>query len=93
MGIGGEKFIEGLVVGYEIEIRVAESVNPSYNNFWYTTGTVGCFVATAAAGKIMNLSPIKLCWAMGNAGSEAAGSWEFQADASLTKPMHPGKER
>ncbi len=87
----GQKMIEGLVAGYEIGIRLAESINPAHYVYWHTTGTVGCFAAAAAAGKILGLTAEQLVWALGNAGSQAAGLWEFQADGSLTKPLHPGK--
>ncbi|MCX5909376.1 MAG: MmgE/PrpD family protein, partial [Deltaproteobacteria bacterium] len=87
----GMKLIEGLVAGYDVGIRLAESINPAHYTFWHTTGTVRCFAAAAAAGKIMGLSPEQLVWALGNAGTQAAGLWEFQADGSLTKPLHPGK--
>ena len=87
----GTKLIEGLVAGYEMGIRLAESINPAHYAFWHTTGTVGCLGASAAAGKILGLSVDQLVWAFGNAGTQAAGLWEFQSDGSLTKPLHPGK--
>ncbi len=87
----GQKFIEGLVAGYELGIRLAEGMNPSHYVFWHTTGTVGCFAAAAAAGKILGLKTDQIVWALGNAGTQAAGLWEFQADKSLSKPLHPGK--
>ena len=87
----GKKLIEGLVAGYEVGIRLAESINPSHYAFWHTTATVGCFAAAAAAGKIMGLTVEQLVWALGNAGTQAAGLWEFQTDGALTKPLHPGK--
>ena len=90
-GADGRRLIEGIVAGYEVGIRLAEAINPAHYLFWHTTGTVGCFAAAAAAGKILGLTPEQFVWALGNAGTQAAGLWEFQADGALTKPLHPGK--
>ncbi|NLW06433.1 MAG: MmgE/PrpD family protein [Clostridia bacterium] len=87
----GKKLIEGLVVGYEVGINLAEAINPAHYTYWHTTGTVGCFAAAAAASKIVGLSPQETVWALGNAGTQAAGLWEFQTDGAMTKPLHPGK--
>lgn len=90
-GASGKKFIEGLVAGYEVGINLAEAVNPAHYTYWHTTGTVGCFAAAAAASKIAGLTPEEIVWALGNAGSQAAGLWEFQTDGAMTKPLHSGK--
>jgi 2-methylcitrate dehydratase PrpD len=90
-GANGRTLIEGIVAGYEIGIRLAEAINPAHYQFWHTTGTVGCFAAAAASGKILGLTGEQLMWALGNAGTQAAGLWEFQADGAMTKPLHPGK--
>ncbi len=32
-----------------------------------------------------------MVWALGNAGTQAAGLWEFLADGAMSKHLHPGK--
>lgn len=87
----GEEFLAGLVAGYDVGIRIADAVNPAHYRFWHTTGTVGAFAAAAAAGRVLRLAPDEIVNALGNAGSQAAGLWEFQSDGAMTKPLHPGK--
>ncbi len=88
---GGRDLIAAVVVGYEVAIRVAEAITPSHYHYWHTTGTCGTFGAAAAAAKIFNLGADRVTWALGNAGTQAAGLWEFLADGAMSKHLHPGK--
>lgn len=88
---GGRDLIAAVVVGYEVAIRVAEAISPSHYYFWHTTGTCGTFGAAAAAAKIFSLGADRVTWALGNAGTQAAGLWEFLADGAMSKHLHPGK--
>ncbi len=87
----GTDFITALVAGFEVGIRIAEAVTPSHYYYWHTTATCGTFGAMAAAAKIYNLKPEEIVYALGNAGSQAAGLWEFLEDGAMTKHLHPGK--
>lgn len=87
----GEEFLVGLIAGYDVGIRIADAINPAHYRFWHTTGTVGTFAAAAAAGRVLRLAPGEIADALGNAGSQAAGLWEFQSSGAMTKPLHPGK--
>lgn len=88
---GGRELLAAIVTGYEVAIRVGEAVTPSHYYFWHTTGTCGTFGAAAAAGKLLDLTEEQLIWALGNAGTQAAGLWEFLADGAMSKHLHPGK--
>ncbi|MDW7660589.1 MAG: MmgE/PrpD family protein [Bacillota bacterium] len=87
----GKSFINGLVAGYEVGIRLAASVNPSHYSYWHTTGTIGCFGAAASVASIAELSKEQCVHAFGHAGSMSAGLWEFQNDHAKSKPIHPGR--
>src|SRR5262245_63257491 len=52
-GAGGEAFLRGVIVGYEISTRIGEAVMPSHYKYWHTTGTVGCFVGAAGTATIL----------------------------------------
>ncbi len=88
---GGRELIESIVAGYEVAIRIGEAVTPSHYYFWHNTGTCGTFGACAAAGKLLDLNGEQLVWAIGNAGTQAAGLWEFMSDGAMSKHLHPGK--
>jgi len=87
----GKDIITGIVMGYETGIRIGVAINPSHFRIWHTTGTAGTFASAAATGKIMGLSEEQLINALGNAGTQAAGLWEFINDGAMTKPLHPAK--
>ncbi|WAH37137.1 MmgE/PrpD family protein [Alicyclobacillus dauci] len=84
------EFLRAIIAGYEVGIHVGRSVNPSHYRLWHTSGTAGAFGAAAAAAVILGLNVQQTMWALGNAGTEAAGLWQFNLDGALTKPYHIG---
>jgi len=87
----GADFLTAVAVGYEVALRVGEAVNPSHYRYWHPTGTAATFGAAAAAGSLLGLDSTRMTWALGTAGTQAAGLWEFNADGSMSKHLHPGK--
>jgi 2-methylcitrate dehydratase PrpD len=87
----GRAFLTAVVLGYEAAFRVGEAVNPSHYRFWHPTGTAATFGAAAAAGSVMRLGAEQMLHALGSAGTQAAGLWEFNTDGSMSKHLHPGK--
>jgi len=74
----------GVIVGYEVMIRLGSSLNPSHYDYWHTTGTCGTFAAAATAARIMNFSPRELEQSMGIAGTMVSGLvCVFGTDAKL----------
>lgn len=91
-GCDGKKFIEAVVLGYEVMIRLGKALNPAnhYARGFHPTGTCGGFGAAMAAAKIFNLDAQQMASALGIVGSQAAGSMEFLTDGAWTKRLHPG---
>jgi 2-methylcitrate dehydratase PrpD len=87
----GRDFLLAVAVGYEAALRIGEAVNPSHYRFWHPTGTVATFGAAAAAGSLVRLDAAQMLDALGTAGTQAAGLWEFNADGAMSKHLHPGK--
>jgi 2-methylcitrate dehydratase PrpD len=87
----GPDFLRAVVLGYEAATRIGEAVNPSHYRYWHPTGTAATFGAAAAAAAIMRLDAEQLADALGTAGTQAAGLWEFKADGAMSKPLHSGK--
>jgi len=85
----GRNLITSIILGYEIEIRIGMSMNPSHYRFWHTTGTCGTFGAAAAAGKILGLDSEKMVHALGIAGTQAAGL--IEVFGTMSKPLNPGR--
>jgi 2-methylcitrate dehydratase PrpD len=87
----GREFLLAVAVGYETALRVGEAVNPSHYYYWHPTGTAATFGAAAAAGSLLHLDTGQMQNALGTAGTQAAGLWEFNADGAMSKHLHPGK--
>ena len=89
--VDGPSFLRAVVVGYEAAIRVGEAVGRSHYAYWQNTATCGTFGSAAAAGSLFGLDVERLTWAFGNAGSLAAGLWQFNRDGAMTKHLHAGR--
>jgi len=81
-----------VVVAYEVSCRLARAGHPhTWQNGFHNTGINGVFASAAGVGKLLELSPQELSWTLGMAGSFASGLFEFLAQGSETKRLHPGK--
>lgn len=87
----GQAFLLAVALGYDAAFRIGEAVNPSHYRFWHPTGTAATFGAAVAAGSLLDLDEAAMADALGSAGTQAAGLWEFNADGTMSKHLHPGK--
>ena len=85
----GRDLIAAIVAGYEVGIRAGEAVGRSHYNLWHSTATCGTFGAAAAAARLLKLNDAQIVQALGSAGTQAAGLWEFLADGAMSKQLHP----
>jgi 2-methylcitrate dehydratase PrpD len=81
----------GILVGYEIGIRAALAAGKSHYEYWHTTGTCGTFGAAAGAGKVLHLESGPFISALGSAGTQSSGLWEFLTEGAMSKQLHTGK--
>ncbi len=88
-GIAGGDLLTAIAAGYEVAIRAGEALGPSHYDFWHTTSTCGVFGAATAVGKVLRLAPEQMVWALGTAGTQSAGLWEFLVDGAMSKQLHP----
>ncbi|MBS4214578.1 MmgE/PrpD family protein [Neobacillus rhizophilus] len=89
--LSGKELITAVAVGYEVCYRIGEAVSPSHYYFWHNTATCGTYGSAAAVAKLLNLAVEQTMHALGNAGSQAAGLWEFIEDGANTKQLHTAK--
>ena len=87
----GRAFLLAVTVGYDAALRIGEAVNPSHYRFWHPTGTAATFGAAVAAASLIGATAEEMQNAIGTAGTQAAGLWEFNADGTMSKHLHPGK--
>lgn len=87
----GKQLLAAICAGYEAGARVGEAVIPESYFYWHTTGTAGIFGAAASAANILGLDAQQTLMCYGNAGTQAAGLWEFLKEGAMSKPLHAGK--
>lgn len=87
----GRDVITAAVVGYECGIRIGEFLGSNHYRVFHTTATAGTLAAAMAVCSILKLDPEKTLHALGSAGTQAAGLWEFLRDAADSKQLHTAK--
>lgn len=90
-GVGPREFLTASVAGYEVSLRIGQALGPQHYRYFHTTGTAGTFGAAVAAGHILGLGGEDMLSALGSAGTQAAGLWQFLADGAMSKQLHPAK--
>jgi 2-methylcitrate dehydratase PrpD len=77
VGASGRQFVTAMAAGLEVATRIGLGINyPAFRaRGWHSPGVIGPFGGAASAGKILGLDAIRLCNALGLAGSQAAGTF------------------
>ncbi len=87
-GLSGSLMLTAAVAGYEVGIRIGEFLGRSHYKTFHTTGTAGAVAAAVTAGRLLALTPDQMLNAIGSAGTQASGLWEFLRDAADSKQLH-----
>ena len=90
-GISGQDFIVAAAAGYECGIRVGEYLGRSHYKVFHMTATAGTVAAAMATASLLGLNTVAMRNALGSAGTQAAGLWEFLRDAADSKQLHTAK--
>lgn len=90
IGAARHATLDAIVRGYEVMTRIGEAVGPAHYRIFHNTATCGPFGAAAACASLLSLDEERTVWALGNAGSVAGGLWQFNLEATATKPLHAG---
>jgi 2-methylcitrate dehydratase PrpD len=85
--VSGRAFLEAFLIGFEVECKIAEAIDPDhYNRGFHSSGTIGTFAAAAAAAKLMKLPEPQIKHMLAIAASMSSGiRVNF---GSMTKPLH-----
>lgn len=87
----GQDLLLASVAGYEAGIRIGEFLGRSHYRIFHTTATVGTLAAAVGVGKLLGFDQEQFINLLGNAGTQAAGLWEFLRDAADSKQLHTAK--
>lgn len=88
IGASGEEMMVAAIAGYETGIRIGEFLGRSHYRVFHTTATVGTLAAAAAAGRLLGLNGDQMVHALGSAGTQSSGLWEFLRNAADSKQLH-----
>jgi 2-methylcitrate dehydratase PrpD len=90
-GASGSEFIVASVAGYEAGVRVGSYLGRTHYRVFHTTGTAGALAAATAVSHLLGSDEQTTLHALGSAGTQAAGLWEFLRDAADSKQLHTAK--
>ena len=72
--VSGIDLLLAYVLGVEVECRIGNAVSPEhYSHGWHITSTCGVIGAAAGVGKLLNLDPQRMLWAIGGGAMQSAG--------------------
>jgi 2-methylcitrate dehydratase PrpD len=87
--VSGRDVLLAVALGLDVSCRVALAC--TLDRGWHRTAAIGVFGATAAAGKLIGLTPEQMLNAFGIAYSHAAGNRQCILDGALTKRLQAGQ--
>jgi 2-methylcitrate dehydratase PrpD len=87
--VTGRDVLLAVALGLDISCRIA--LASTLDRGWHRTAAIGVFGATAAAGKLIGLTPDQMLAALGIAYSHAAGNRQCILDGALTKRLQAGQ--
>lgn len=86
-GAAGPAFLDAVVRGYEVAIRVGIAAGRAHYRYWYNTATCGVFGAAAAVASLHGLDRERTVDALGQAGQQAAGLWQCRIEPTHSKQL------
>ena len=87
----GADFLRAVLHGYEAMCRIGNAVGPTHYQIWHNTSTCGPFGSAMAAATLLGLSEEQTLNALGNAGTQSCGFWQFMETGAMSKHLHAGR--
>lgn len=86
----GTAFLRAVLRGFEATCRVGMAVGTEHYRIWHNTATCGPYGSAYAAADLLNLDPGQKVHALGNAGTQSSGLWQFLETGAMSKQLHAG---
>lgn len=87
----GKDFLRSVLVGYEAMCRIGNSVGKAHYKVWHNTSTCGPFGSAFAVADLLGLDEDQTVWALGNAGTQSSGLWQFLETGAMSKHLHTAR--
>ena len=89
--VTGVALLHAVLHGYEAMCRVGNAVGPAHYRVWHNTATCGPFGSAMVAARLLQLTDLEAQHALGNAGTQSSGLWEFLDTGAMSKHLHAGR--
>ena len=90
-GIRGHAMLRAVLWGFEAATRVGMAVGPAHYRLWHNTATCGPYGSAMATAALLRLDMPATVHALGNAGAQSSGLWQFLETGTMTKHLHAGR--
>ena len=90
LGKSSRDILIAVLQGFEAMCRIGAGVGPAHYKIWHNTATCGPFGSAFAAASLLNLSDEQTMHALGNAGTQSSGFWQFMDTGAMSKHLHAG---
>jgi 2-methylcitrate dehydratase PrpD len=87
----GRDCLIAVLKGFEATCRVGMAVGPAHYKVWHNTATCGPYGSAMAAAALLDLDGKATVDALGNAGTQSAGLWQFLDTGAMSKHLHAGR--
>lgn len=91
LNLGGKALLTATLEGFEACCRVGMAAGPGHYRVWHNTATCGPFGSATAAAGLLGLDEEQTVHALGNAGTQAAGLWQFLETGAMSKHLHTAR--
>jgi 2-methylcitrate dehydratase PrpD len=91
LGADTERMLHAILHGFEAMCRIGAAVGPAHYRVWHNTATCGPFGSAMAAAYLLGLSARQTLNALGNAGTQSSGFWQFMETGAMSKHLHAGR--
>lgn len=89
--VDGHGFLTSVLHGFEATCRVGMAVGKAHYKIWHSTATCGPFGSAMAGAALLGLDDDQAVHALGNAGTQSAGLWQFMDTGAMSKHLHAGR--
>ncbi|MDK1118301.1 MAG: MmgE/PrpD family protein [Anaerolineae bacterium] len=91
LGSSPQQILKSILHGYEAMCRIGAAMGPTHYKIWHNTATCGPFGSAMAAASLLNLDDTQTQHALGNAGTQSSGFWQFMETGAMSKHLHAGR--
>ena len=86
-----QQILTAILHGFEAMCRIGAAVGPTHYKVWHNTATCGPFGSAMAAATLLELGDEQTMHALGNAGTQSSGFWQFMETGAMSKHLHAGR--